>query len=79
MDPQKNAQAPDGRRAVPPRTPRRVKPQSIDGRIVDPIKLSALLEQKFGKGAYEVEMRHNRFLVRARSELTDDEIRQSYY
>jgi hypothetical protein len=31
-------------------------PQTIDGRIVDPFKLAELLQQKFGKGAYEVEV-----------------------
>ncbi|KAH8802627.1 hypothetical protein F5884DRAFT_887363 [Xylogone sp. PMI_703] len=55
--------------------PRTSHPQSddqiVDGRYVDPVKLAEMLDRKFGKGNYVVEMRHNKFIIRARELLTE--------
>ncbi|KAK0609322.1 hypothetical protein B0T17DRAFT_546756 [Bombardia bombarda] len=53
--------------------------QIIDGRCIDKNKLSHLLVQKFGKDAFQAEMRHNKFFIRARSRLTEDEIRTCFH
>lgn len=49
------------RRSNGPSTASR-SPQIIDGRIVDPLKLAAVLDRKFGKGAYDVEVRLDPYL-----------------
>ncbi|KAK1851937.1 hypothetical protein CCHR01_05451 [Colletotrichum chrysophilum] len=58
-----------------PRTamPNVVSKQEIAGRSMDPEKLVSMLDTKFA-GAYEVEMMHNTYSIRAPRELSNTEI-----
>ncbi|KAI0838811.1 hypothetical protein F5Y06DRAFT_266603 [Hypoxylon sp. FL0890] len=53
--------------------------QLVASQYIDPAKLIHKLKDKFGEGTYEVEMRHNKYMIHAKGELTEDDIKACHY
>ncbi|KAI7773731.1 hypothetical protein LA080_010028 [Diaporthe eres] len=61
------------------RRTRQTSGQIIDSRLIDPQKLHDKLVHRFGLGNYQIEMRHNKFILLARAHLTPNEILECRY
>ncbi|KAI1440061.1 hypothetical protein F5Y02DRAFT_404042 [Annulohypoxylon stygium] len=53
--------------------------QLIPSQYIDPAKLIRKLDERFGEGAYQVEMRHNQYMIHAKEHLTEDDIKACSY